>query len=249
MCGSNSQQQQISDAQQQMYTTMNASYQTAFGQSQAITNALTAQFLPILQAGPSQSGFSQAELDARNTQATNAVATNYAQAQKATAQALAARGGGNTMLPDSVSANLLAQNTNASAAQRSQLQNQIIQQNYQQGYQNWAGATSALSNTANLLNPNAYASSATSSGTAAANTANQIAQQNNSVWNAAIGALGSVGGAALGNFSGFASKALPTVGNTSDMNPLFTASNTLSSMPAPFIMPSGTGMTSGVPSL
>lgn len=205
MCGSTGQQQQISDAQQQMYNTLNQSYQTAFGQSQAITSALTAQFLPILQAGPSQTGFSQAQLNNMNTQATQGVATNYAQAQKATAQALAAQGGGNTLLPNSVSANLLAQNTNAAAALRSNLQSQIMQQNYAQGYQNWTGAASALSNTAGLLNPNAYASSSTGAGTAAANTANQIAQQSNSVWNAAIGALGSIGGAALGNPSGIMS--------------------------------------------
>jgi hypothetical protein len=202
MCGANQQQQQISDAQQQMYNTLTASYQTAFGQSQAITSALTAQFMPIMQAGPSQTGYSQAELNALNTQATQSVATNYAQAQRATAQALAAQGGGNTLLPNSISANLLAQNTNAAAAQRTSLQNTITQNNYAQGYQNWNTAASVLNNTAGLLNPNAYASSATSAGTSAANTANQIAQQNNSIWNAAIGALGSVGGAALGGYMG-----------------------------------------------
>ena len=110
MCGSNSQQQQISDAQQQMYQTLNSSYQTAFGQSQAITNALTAQFQPILAAGPGQQGFSAGESQTLNTSAAENIAQNYAAAQKATAQVLAARGGGNTPMPDSTSANLIAQN-------------------------------------------------------------------------------------------------------------------------------------------
>jgi hypothetical protein len=205
MCGANQQQQQISDAQQQMYQTLNSSYQTAFGQSQAITNALTAQFQPILAAGPGQQGFSAGENQSLNTSAAENIAQNYAAAQKATAQVLAARGGGNTLLPDSTSANLIAQNANLAAQQRSQAQNTITQANYAQGYQNWGQAANVLTSTAGLLNPNAYAGSATGAGTAAANTANQIAQANNSVWNAAIGALGSVGGAALGNPSGIMS--------------------------------------------
>jgi hypothetical protein len=219
MCGANQQQTQISDAQQQMYQTLNSSYQTAFGQSQTITNALTAQFQPILAAGPGQQGFSAAENQSLNTSASENIAQNYAAAQKATAQVLAARGGGNTLLPDSISANLTAQNANQAAQQRSQAQNTITQANYAQGYQNWANAASVLSNTAGLLNPNAYASSATGAGTAAANTANQIAQQNNSIWNAAIGALGSVGGAALGNVMGRTSTPSLNTGAISWANP------------------------------
>lgn len=247
MCGANQQQQQISDAQQQMYQTLNANYQTAFGQSQAITSALTAQFQPILAAGPSQTGYSQGELDTLNAQATQGTATNYAQAQRATAQQLAAVGGGNTMLPSSVSANILANNTNQYAALRSQEQNQIMQNNYAQGYQNWLQAANVLNSTASQLNPNAYASSATSGGTAAANTANQIASQNNSIWNAAIGALGSVGGMALGGYMG---RSTPTTITSTYQNPssLITNYNALQNLPAPTIMASGTGMTGGVPS-
>jgi hypothetical protein len=248
MCGSTGQQTQISDAQQQMYTTLTNAYNTTFGQDQAITSALTAQFQPILAAGPSQTGFSPGESTTLNTTAAENIAQNYAAAQKATAQALAARGGGNTLLPSSVSANLLAQNTNLAAQQRSQAQNTIQQANYAQGYQNWQQAANVLGSTASLINPLGYASSATGAGTAAATTANQIASQQNSVWNAAIGALGGVAGAALSNPSGpmGAFKSSPT-SYLQSSNPIISNYNAVQNAPAPFI-PTGSGMAGVVPS-
>jgi hypothetical protein len=206
MCGSNNDQSQIEASQQAFYKTLNDNYTTMFGQQQAVLSALTSTFQPILQAGPLQAGYSPTQATALNTQSSETVASQYAAAQKATAQILAARGGDST-LPSSVNANILAQNTNQYAAQRAQALNQNTVNNYQMGYSNWQNAAGVLSNVANLQNPNAYAGQATGAGSAAGTTANQIAQQSNSVWNAAIGALGSIGGAALGNFGGLAGMA------------------------------------------
>lgn len=202
MCGATDQQTEISDEQQQFYTTLSNEYSQIYGQSQAITSALTSAFLPILQAGPSQTGFSPSEETALRTQNTETVATDYAQAQRATSQILAARGGGNTMLPSSVTSNILAGNANAAAATRAKGENTITQANYAQGYQNWTTAASVLGSTAGLLNPNAYSGQATGAGTAAATTANQIAQANFAPWGALTGAAGSVlGGIATGGMS------------------------------------------------
>jgi hypothetical protein len=198
MCGPSQQQTEISDEQQQFYSTLSNQYAQIFGQSQAITSALTSAFTPILNAGPSQTGFSPSEETALQTQNTENVATDYAQAQRATAQVLAARGGGNTMLPSSVTSNILAQNANTAAATRAQGQNTITQANYAQGYQNWNTAATVLGSTAGLLNPNAYSGQATNAGQQAATTANQITQDAFAPWGAAIGALGSIGGAAVG---------------------------------------------------
>jgi Tol biopolymer transport system component len=198
MCGATPQETEISDAQQQFYTTLSNEYTQIFGQSQGITSALTSAFLPILQAGPSQTGFSPSEENALRTQNTQNVATDYAQAQKATASILAARGGGNTMLPSSVTSNILASNTNAAAATRAQGENSITQANYAQGYQNWNTAANVLGSTAGLLNPNAYSSSATTAGGAASKTADQIAQANFAPWGAFTGAAGSILGSAVG---------------------------------------------------
>lgn len=200
MCGSTSGQTQVSNEENQFYSTLTSQYNTVFGESQEITGALTKAFTPILAAGPSQTGFSPGETNALETQNNESTATNYAQAQKATANILAARGGGDTLLPSSVNANLLAQNANAAAAQRSQGENAITQANYQQGYQNWAQAASVLGSTAGLVSPTAFGGMTTGAGTAAMTGATDIANSANSPWNAAFGALGSVGGIAAGKW-------------------------------------------------
>jgi hypothetical protein len=210
MCGASQQQKDLSNAQMQMYQTLNQNYATTFGQDQAITGALTAAFTPILQAGPSQTGFSPAELNARETQNTENVATNYAQAQRATAGALAGQGGGNMPQASSVNANLLAANANAMAQQRSAGELDITRQNYAQGYSNWQQAAGVLSNTAGLINPLGYAGASTGAGQAAGTTANQISAANLSPWTSAIGAVGALGGAALGNWQNLFPKAAAT---------------------------------------
>jgi len=188
-----------------MYDTLTQNYNTAFAQQQNITSALTSMFQPILAAGPTQAGYSQAQSDALNTAAGEKVATDYAQAQRATQNILASRGGGDTFLPDSISANITASTANDAARARAAAQNSITQANYAQGYQNWNTAASVLGSTAGLLNPNTYASTATGAGQAASSTAQAMAAQSNSIWNSAIGALGGITGAALGNPSGILS--------------------------------------------
>jgi hypothetical protein len=198
MCGATQGQTNISNEENAFYQQLTQQYGTVFGEDQALTGALTSAFTPILAAGPSQTGFSPSETNALETQNDENVGTNYAQAQKATAQILAAQGGGNTLLPSSVSANLLAQNANQAAAQRAQGQNQITQANYQQGYQNWQSAAGVLGNTAGLLNPTSFGGMTTGAGTSAMTGATDVANATNSPWNAAFGALGSVGGLATG---------------------------------------------------
>ncbi len=102
MCGTSEEQTDISSDQSDFYKELTKEYSTIFGQNQEIIGALTSSFLPILQAGPSQTGFSQGQENALRTQNVENVATDYAQAQRATANILAARGGGNTLLPSSV---------------------------------------------------------------------------------------------------------------------------------------------------
>lgn len=250
MCGPSQQEKDISASQQKMYDTLSSNYQSTFGQQQAITKSLTDMFTPILQAGPSQTGFSDSQTNAMRTQAAENVGTDYANAQKATANILAARGGGNTLLPDSTSANILAQNANQYARANATAQTDITRQNYAQGYQNWQAASGVLGNTAGIINPLGYAGQSTGAGSAASTSAQAMAAQSNSIWNSAIGALGGIGGAALGNPSGllsmFSKSPIPSVGNTSYMNPAFSNYNALQKMPAPVY--TGPGMGGGAPS-
>jgi hypothetical protein len=217
MCGgASSEQKQINKAQTDFYNNLTSQYNTIFGQNQAITGALTSAFTPILQAGPGQAGYTPAETNALNTSTTENIASNYAQAQKATAQILAARGGGDTVLPSSVDANALAKNTNLAAQQTAAAQNQITSDSYNVGRQNWLSAAQVLGSTAGLIDPTKYASAATTSGSTAAEEANKINDANNSLWKTAIGALGNVAGQAVGGFNfsklwgGFGKASAPT---------------------------------------
>lgn len=201
MCGASQDQKNLEQEQAQFYQTLNTNYNTMFGQQQAVLNSLTSTFQPILQAGPYQAGYSPAEETALNTQSSENIAQNYKAAQTATAQQLAARGG-DTLLPSSTAAQVLASGTTAAAQARAAALTQNTINNYQLGYQNWSNAANVLGQVANLQNPNAYAGSSTAAGSAAGTTAYQIAQANNSPWTAAIGAVGALGGAALGNPAG-----------------------------------------------
>lgn len=194
MCGSTAQQNQISDTQQAFYNQLTQEYNTIFGENQGIISALTSAYMPILQAGPSQTGFSQGQENALRTQNTETVSTDYAQAQRATAQALAGRGGGNTFLPSSVNANIIASNANAAAAQRAQGEQNISLANWQQGYQNWQQAANVLAGVGGMTSPTGFSGAVTGAGSAAATTANQIAQANFAPWGALAGAAGSVAG-------------------------------------------------------
>jgi hypothetical protein len=200
MCGPSQQESQITDEQQQFYQTLSNEYSTMFGENQGIVGALTGAFTPILQAGPSQTGFSPSQLNAEQTANTENVATDYAQAQKATANTLAGLGGGNTLLPSSINANILAANANQMAAQRASGQNQITQADYAQGNQNWLQAASVLGGVGSLTNPTNYATNVTNAGGAASSSAQAMAAQSYAPWGAAIGSLGSVAGLATAKY-------------------------------------------------
>lgn len=200
MCGPSSQQKQTTDEQANFYSNLTNQYNQVFGQNQAITGALTQAYTPILQRGPSQTGMSPAEETSLRTQADTGVATNYAQAQGATGKVLAAMGGGNTYIPSSVTANIMASTANQAAQQRSAQQLGITQQNYDLGRQNWQTALSGMTSVGQLLSPTSYAGAATSAGGQAATSEQAMAQEAFSPWQSAMGMLGSVGGMAAGKF-------------------------------------------------
>jgi len=198
MCGATDDQKDIGTEQKDFYKSLTDQYSQIFAQQQGIVTALTSAFMPILQAGPSQTGFSDAQDTAMRTQNTENVATDYAAAQRATSQILAARGGGNTMLPSSVTSNILAKNVNAAAATRASGDLAITNANYERGYQNFGMASNILGSTAQLINPNSYSGQATTAGGAASTTANQIAAANFAPWGGVMGAAGSILGGKVG---------------------------------------------------
>jgi hypothetical protein len=197
MCGASSQQVQLEQEQADFYQNGIEESKTAFSEQQALLAQMEAVYDPILAKGPNQMGYSQDELNDLNGQAVEGTANNYKQAATAVNEQLAAQGGGNIPLTTGGQTQLKAEVASAAAQQQSSEEEQIQQAGYAQGYNEFTQATSALATASGELNPTAYENAATGAGSAAATTANQIAQENNSWINAAIGAAGSIGGAVV----------------------------------------------------
>lgn len=194
MCGgATAAQTDIQNTQVAFLKQLTAEYGTVFGESQGILQSLTSTFKPILEAGPNQQGFSAAELASLETTAKEGVGQNYAQAAKALGEKQAAEGGGNSFLPSGAKSQIQEEIATGAAGTLSQEQEQITQANYATGRSNFYNAAGILGQTASTLNPVGSAGAATSAGSAASNTANQIAQENNS-WMGLVG--GVLGGAA-----------------------------------------------------
>ena len=193
------QEQNLSNEQAAFYKTLTNNYNTQFAGQSSILNSLKNAFTPILAAGPGQQGFTAPELAAMRTQAADTTAQAYAQARQAVNEKVAEAGGGNAYLPSGAAAQsnagLASQAAQANAAQ----QNQITQQNYGQGLKNFQLAASALSGTAGLFDPTAFAGQGNSAGQNAFGSANTINQENNA-WKGELG--GAIGGVTSNLFGG-----------------------------------------------
>ena len=197
MCGATGAQVQLEQKEADFYTNAIDMSKTTFAEQQALYQQLSSEYAPILAGGPNQMGYSQDELNTLNAQAVNGTAQNYNQAAKAVNESLAAEGGGNSPLTNGAQTQLKAETAASAASQESSEETQILESGYQQGYTEFTNATGALEAVAAGYNPTGFESGANSAGSAAGTTANQIAQENNSWVNAAIGAAGSLGSAVV----------------------------------------------------
>jgi hypothetical protein len=198
MCGASPAQTQIQDEQLQAYTTAQQMTAQMYSAQQAIYAPMAKQFQSIFDKGPSQEGFSTEETNTLNAQAVQGTATNYSQAAKAVGEGMAAEGGGNDYTPSGGADQLKQEVANSAAGQESSQETQIKEADYNQGYAEWGAAAGGLDAIAAGDNPLGYEGAATSAGGAAGTTANQIAEEDNSWINAALGAAGAIGGAASG---------------------------------------------------
>lgn len=190
MCGATGAQTQLEQSQADFYSEATQQQEQVYGQDQEILGALKTAYAPILAAGPNQEGFSEGETNNLNTQATEGTANDYSQASKALRESQAAQG---APLPTGEQEQQQAALAASAASTESQEKEGITQNSYQQGYNEWQAAASGLTGVASELNPTGYSGAATGAGVATGNTANQIAEENNSWVNAALGAAGAIG--------------------------------------------------------
>lgn len=192
MCfgGSSSAENNISQQQAQMFSTLQSNYNQMFSGQQAILNSLNSSVTPVLQAGINQYGFSKPEDAALRTQSDEATAAGYQKVKQATGEALSGIGGGNSFLPSGVEAGINANAATQFAAQQANQQLGITQAGYAQGRQNYLTAANVLSDVSKQMDPLGYAGASTTAGNSAFGSANTINQQNLAAQQAMFGAIG-----------------------------------------------------------
>lgn len=179
MCGPSADQERIAGREDTFSSLLNSHYQKNFDAQSQILQQLTSMFTPIAQAGPDQQGFGPQELAALNTESGSGVGANYAKASQALNNTLAARGGGNEVLPTGSSAALRGQLASSAANELSQEQSAITRANYSQGRSNWSQATAGLNALAGEYNPEAIANSASSATQSAFGDATKVQEMKN----------------------------------------------------------------------
>jgi hypothetical protein len=220
MCGATPQQVADEKAQQTLMTTLADQAKQEFGSASSVFQDLNNTFAPIVAAGPNQAGFSAPEKAALDSGAITNTGQAYRNASTAVKEANAAVGGGNIALPSGSEVSRNIEIANEGAAHTAGALNQIDQTNYEVGRQNYDKAVVGLEQAPSVFGtPNQGGGVATESGSAAANTANQIAAADNSWESAVIGGLAGVAGTvATGGMSALAkgaTSALTTIGKGS----------------------------------
>jgi hypothetical protein len=198
MSGPTAQQTELGDAQLEAYQQAAQLTQAQYANQQAIYGPMVSQFHAIYAKGPNQQGFSPAETANLNAQAVEGTAENYESAARAVGESEAAQGGGTNPLPTGAQSAVQSNIATSAAEEESSQENQIVSANYNQGYNEWEAAGEGLQSIAAGENPLGFESAETGAGSAAGTTAAQIASEDNSWINAAIGAGATLGGAAIG---------------------------------------------------
>lgn len=196
-CGPSNSEQQLEASQASLAQILQQDYSTRFAQQSAALDALNTSLSPIVAAGVNQQGFNPAELAARTTNAINTTAGNFRSAKQEAQTTLAGQGGGGTSgLASGVDKQIQGSIASEAAGQLSQEENQIAQENYATGRQNFFAAESGQRALAGMYDPTAFGAEASKTGESAFSMADTIQQQESQKW-ADIGNMVGVGASVL----------------------------------------------------
>lgn len=186
------------NAQTNFYNTLTSNYSQDFGDFENVEQGLLSKLQPIVNAGPGQYGFDQTEDTAMRGADIDSDAAAAQSAQQATQRQITAANGGADLMPTGA-ADELREEGDVNAAQKlSSDMNSITQAGYQAGQQNYENALSGEESVMGMMNPNSFASAATSGGSSATSAVNADtnAQEASDSWMTMVGgALGGVSGA------------------------------------------------------
>jgi hypothetical protein len=219
-CGATPDQIKDEKAQQSLMTTMASQAQQEFGSASSVFQDLYNTFAPTVAAGPNQQGFSAPEKASLDSGAITNTGQAYRNASTAVKESNAAVGGGNIALPSGAEVGRNIEIANEGASRTAGALNQIDATNFAVGRQQYDKAVAGLESAPSVFGTsNQGGSVGVSAGEAASNTANEIAQADNSWESAVIGGLAGVAGTvATGGMSALAkgaTSALTTVGKGS----------------------------------
>ncbi len=193
--GPSASEQSIAGQQAQFFQTLQQSYSEIFANQAQFRNALFNQYSGVLAGGPGQFGYTPQQQASMETTAANQSAGAFQNSQQALAQKFASQGGG-AAAPSGTVAQAEATLAAGGAAEQAQVQNQITQQGYALGNQNFLNAEQGTLGLISQTNPTGYASAATGAGSAAFSSANTINQQKEA------GSFGAIAGGILGDVAG-----------------------------------------------
>jgi hypothetical protein len=169
---------------------MASDFGSRFQNQSNVLSQLQSSLSPILAAGPSQTGFSGQETAALNTQAINSAGAANRSAQQAAANFGAGQGGGGTSgVTSGITKQIQAGIASQSAGQLATSQNNIVQQNYAQGSQNYWKAQGAMNELAAGEDATQFGNLANSSQSNAFGEANTVSQQQNQEESAIAGGI------------------------------------------------------------
>lgn len=198
MCGPSSALKAINTSVTNFATTVASEAQTVFDASSSVFNNIMSSVKGILTGGPSQYGFSAGEQSARTAQAVNAGAAEARNLKGAAASTAGAIGGGNVAAPaGSTEAAVLSADQKA-AADTAAAENQITQEGYDTGRQNFFQAENIAEKAPDVFNPSISANE----GVEKAQTNAETSQQNiDTQSNWAMNDVVKLGSSALGSWA------------------------------------------------
>jgi hypothetical protein len=196
--GPSSQQQGLANNESSLAGQMSNAFTQQFGAQSSILQNLNNQLTPVANLGPNQQGYSPQELAAMNTQAINNSGAAARNAQQSVAGTLAGQGGGGgNGLVSGIQQQIQGTIASSAANNLASTQNQITQQNYNVGRQNFENAVSGEQNLARAYNPEAFGNLASSTNQSALQDANQIAQEKQAAAFAPLSLAAKLGGDVL----------------------------------------------------
>ena len=195
-CGAPAAQKQLAQEQADYYQTLTSNAQAEFGQASALAQQFAAEYDPIFAAGPNQKGWNAEEANAVNANIVTTEGQATANAQRAAGTSTNALGGGNEYVPEGAVRQGKAAINVAGEQATSQSQQNALLADYQQGFQNFTQASSALAGIPNLYAGSTGAAGAATGGGSAANTSlTDIASESMaplSLVGSALGATGAI---------------------------------------------------------